>query len=147
MQISSAGLALIKSFEGCKLAAYKDQRGIWTIGWGCANEFVHRGLTWTQAQADSNLLQDVSSAERAVTDLVKVPLSQCQFDALVSFTFNLGSGALQRSTLLRLLNAGQYEQAADQFPLFDHVLGRIDPGLTRRRDAERQLFLHEAITV
>ncbi|WP_312691151.1 lysozyme [Kosakonia sp.] len=139
-----AGVQLIKSFEGLRLEKYKDAVGKWTIGYGhliLPNESFTRPLT--QAEADALLRADLGSAERSLHRLVTVDLNQNQFDALVSFTFNLGAGNLQTSTLLRLLNAGEYSQAADQFPRWNKAGGKVLAGLTRRREAERALFLKE----
>lgn len=98
------------------------------------------GQTITQQQADDYLRRDVRQFERAVARQVRVPLTQGQFDALVSFAFNLGEGALAQSTLLRLLNAGDYAGAAAQFDRWNKAGGRVLPGLVRRRAAERALF-------
>ena len=139
MQISKAGLDLIKQFEGLYLKAYRCPAGVPTIGYG-HTAGVAMGQTITQQQADDYLRRDVRMFERAVERLVKVPLTQGQFDALVSFAFNLGEGALAQSTLLRLLNAGDYAGAAAQFDRWNKSGGRVLPGLVRRRAAERALF-------
>ena len=140
--MGAAGLALLKSFEGCKLTAYPDPGTggePWTIGWGHTGG-VKRGDTCTQAQADAWLLQDLDRFEQAVERLVSVPLTQNQFDALTSFCYNVGAGALQQSTLLRKLNAGDYEGAQGQFARWNRAGGKEMPGLTRRRAAEAELF-------
>ena len=139
MQISKAGLDLIKQFEGLYLQAYRCPAGVPTIGYG-HTAGVAMGQTITQQQADDYLRRDVRQFERAVSRLVRVPLTQGQFDALVSFAFNLGEGALAQSTLLRLLNAGDYAGAAAQFDRWNKAGGRVLPGLVRRRAAERALF-------
>ena len=139
MQISKAGLDLIKQFEGLYLKAYRCPAGVPTIGYG-HTAGVAMGQTITQQQADDYLRRDVRQFERAVARLVTVPLTQGQFDALVSFAFNLGEGALAQSTLLRLLNAGDYAGAAAQFERWNKAGGRVLPGLVRRRAAERALF-------
>ena len=139
MQISKAGLDLIKQFEGLHLKAYRCPAGVPTIGYG-HTAGVAMGQTITQQQADDYLRRDVRQFERAVSRLVSVPLTQGQFDALVSFAFNLGEGALAQSTLLRLLNAGDYAGAAAQFDRWNKAGGRVLPGLVRRRAAERALF-------
>ena len=139
MQISKAGLDLIKQFEGLYLKAYRCPAGVPTIGYG-HTAGVAMGQTITQQQADDYLRRDVRQFERAVARLVTVPLTQGQFDALVSFAFNLGEGALAQSTLLRLLNAGDYAGAAAQFDRWNKAGGRVLPGLVRRRAAERALF-------
>ena len=139
MQISKDGLDLIKQFEGLYLKAYRCPAGVPTIGYGYTAG-VAMGQTITQQQADDYLRRDVRQFERAVARLVTVPLTQGQFDALVSFAFNLGEGALAQSTLLRLLNAGDYAGAAAQFDRWNKAGGRVLPGLVRRRAAERALF-------
>lgn len=145
MNASQECLDLIKSFEGCKLTAYPDPGSAdgrpWTIGWGTTMGVVE-GMTITQEQADAMLADDVQAVARLVNSLVKVKVNQNQFDALVSFAYNVGSGALGASTLLRLLNEGNYGGAADQFPRWTHGgNGEVLPGLVRRRAAERSLFL------
>ena len=139
-QINQAGKKLIEEFEGLRLTAYKDSRDIPTIGYGHTKN-VHLGLTITKQQAEEFLSQDLRVAEAGVQDHVKVSLNDNQFAALVSFVFNLGAGNLASSTLLRELNAGNYQAAADQFPRWDHAGKSVLPGLKRRREAERKLFL------
>lgn len=139
MEYSPDGLQLTKSFEGCRLQAYLDSVGVPTIGYGHTHG-VTMGMSCTQEQADAWLQEDVQWAVQAVNNLVTVPLTQQQFDALVDFTFNLGTGALQRSTLLRLLNSGNYQGAAGEFEKWDKAGGKVLPGLLRRRQAERNMF-------
>ncbi|WP_043632630.1 lysozyme [Chromobacterium haemolyticum] len=141
MKTSANGIKLIQGFEGLRLKAYQDSVGIWTIGYGHTGPDVTPGMVITQAQADALLARDLNRFESGVTRLVQVPLNQNQFDALVCFSFNLGLGALQGSTLLRLLNAGDYAGAAAQFPRWNKAGGKELPGLTRRRAAEQALFL------
>lgn len=143
MVLGSAGVALIKHFEGCRLTAYQDSVGIWTIGYGHTGPEVVEGLTCTQLQADTWLLNDTHAASNAVMRDVDVALTQNQFDALVSFTFNLGAAALAGSSLLRYLNGGSPSAAANEFLKWDHAGGVVIPGLTLRREAERALFLTE----
>lgn len=138
---SSKGLALTEQFEGLRLTAYQDSVGVWTIGYGHTGADVHPGLTITQEQASALLSKDVASAVADVNRLVKVPLTQNQFDALVDFVFNVGGGNFATSTLLRDLNAGNYAAAAAQFPRWVHAGGEILPGLVARRKAEQTLFL------
>jgi lysozyme len=144
MKTSQAGIDLIKSFEGCKLRAYQDSVGIWTIGVGHTGPDVCAGVTVSDQEAISLLQMDLHEAEEAVDRLVTAPLNQNEFDALVSFTFNLGEGNLKKSTLLKYLNQMRYEDAANEFPRWNRAGGQILPGLTRRREAEKRLFL-EAI--
>ena len=139
MNIGPQGLALIKSFEGCKLAAYLDSVGVPTIGYGHTSG-VFMGDSCTQAQADAWLAEDLKEAERCVNDAVTVPLTQHEFDALVSFTFNLGCGNLRKSTLLQKLNNSDYKGCGVEFRRWDKAGGQALAGLTRRRLAEEQLF-------
>lgn len=145
MQTSEKGIALIKEFEGCKLTAYQDSVGVWTIGYGWTQpvdgKLIHAGMTIKQETAERLLKTGLVSYENDVSRLVKVGLTQGQFDALVSFTYNLGARSLSTSTLLRKLNAGDYAGAADEFLRWNKAGGKVLNGLTRRREAERALFL------
>lgn len=144
MKISNNGKKLIKSFESLELIAYPDPGtggAPWTIGWGHTGPEVKSGLVWTPAQADAAFDSDIAQFERDVASLVKVPLNQNQFDALVSFAYNCGSSNFASSTLLKKLNAGDYDAAADEFPRWDKAAGKVMNGLTRRRNAERTLFI------
>lgn len=142
MKTSEAGLRFIQHHEGCVLKAYKDfGKGIWTIGWGHTGPEVKEGLVWTQAQADAALAADVATkAEAPIAKYCKVPLTQHQYDALVSFTFNVGGGALASSTLLRKLNAGDVAGAEAEFPKWDKVAGKPYAILTARRRDELAMF-------
>lgn len=135
---------LIEQFEGCELEAYQDQAGVWTIGYG-HTKGVTPGAKITGETAGLLLLEDLDVAADAINDSVKVPLSQNQFDALCSFVFNLGSGSFRASTLLKLINNCQFDQAAEEFPKWDKVRihGALTPsaGLLRRRTAEQTLFV------
>ena len=143
--ISKTGIDLISSFEGIRLNAYDDSVGVWTIGIGTTiypnGVKVKKGDKCTQEQALEYLQHDLRSFEKTVNDSVKVPLSQNQFDALVSLAYNIGSGAFKNSTLLKKLNAKDYAGAADQFLVWNKGGGKVLKGLVRRRDAERALFL------
>lgn len=152
MKISNNGLNLIKAYEGLELTAYPDPGtggAPWTIGYGHTGPEVHAGLVWTQQQAEQALASDVAQFERDVTSLVKVQINQNQFDALVSFAYNCGSDidaddiaeGLGDSTLLKKLNAGDYDGAANEFPKWNRSGGKVLSGLTKRRNAERSLFL------
>jgi len=145
MQTSDKGIALIKEFEGCKLTAYQDSVGVWTIGYGWTQPVdgkpIRAGMTIKQETAERLLKTGLVSYESDVSRLVKVGLTQGQFDALVSFTYNLGSRSLSTSTLLLKLNAGDYTGAANEFLRWDKAGGKVLSGLTRRREAERALFL------
>ncbi len=136
------GVDLIKQFEGLRLNRYLDAVGKPTIGYGhliLPSERFDRPLSASAAEA--LLRQDLRGAEQAVHQLVRVPLTQQQFDALICFVFNLGGGRLRTSTLGRYLNAGAYAKAADQFLVWNKAGGKPLAGLTRRREAERKLFL------
>lgn len=147
--INQAGLEIVKEFEGYQklipgttsVMTYVDPVGVKTIGWGHTGPDVTAGLVITMDQALALLRADLATAEEAVSRLVAVALKDNQFSALVSFVFNEGEGQFGSSTLLRLLNAGDYAGAADQFGRWVMGGGQSLPGLVRRRDAERALFL------
>ncbi len=141
--ITDSGLALIKLYEGFSSEIYICPGGYPTIGYGHLVRdheklFFDDGIT--RQEAEDLLRQDVRSSECAVLRLIRVPLSDGQFDALVSFTFNLGSGALQSSTLRRKLNRKDYDGAAAEFKRWVWSGGRKLKGLQRRRHAETRLF-------
>ncbi len=136
------GLALIKESEGLRLSTYLDAVGKPTIGYG---HLIRPGETFngpiSQQQAEALLRKDLVDTEQGIAKAVRVSITQGQFDALASFVFNLGAGRLRSSTLLRKLNAGDYAGAANQFLLWDKAGGKPLKGLTKRRQAERKLFL------
>jgi len=141
MKMSAAGLELLKSSEGFRSRTYKDVNGIPTIGYG--HRLLHpesfaEGID--EAQASEILASDLRDAEQAVERLVKVPLAQGQFDALVDFCFNLGAGRLASSTLLKVLNRGRYQDAAEQLLRWDVAGGQENAGLKARREAEFALW-------
>jgi lysozyme len=138
---SGNGMALTESFESLELEAYKDVRGVWTIGWGHTGKLVHAGLQISEDQAKSFLATDVMGAELAVRSYIRAVLTQNQFDALVDFTFNEGAQHLKESTLLLRLNAGDNAAAATEFMRWVYAAGEVEPGLQRRRTAEQKLFL------
>lgn len=148
MKISEQGINLIKHYESCDLQAYRDGGGIITIGYGHTGFIRGRHLLIsdkiTQAEADALLLDDLVIAQKAVNQLVTVPLTQNQFDALVSFAFNTGVGdkGLKGSTLLHCLNNGSYTAASEEFKKWvrDNK-GNIEQGLVKRRNTEKILFL------
>ncbi|HCR1911714.1 TPA: lysozyme [Enterobacter kobei] len=140
MKTGEKGLALIKHFEGLRLWAYQCSANVWTIGYG-HTAGVRPGDVITPEQADAFLREDVADAERSVGRFVCVPLTQHQFDALVSFVFNLGVESFRTSTLLKKLKAGDYDSAAQEFGCWVHAGGKALPGLVRRREAERALFI------
>ena len=137
---NSNGLKLIKSFEGLRLRAYQDAVGIWTIGYGTTRG-VRPGMTISEAEAETFLQQDLTRFEQAIHGALEVPVNDNQFSALSCFTYNVGPGAFRSSTLLKLLNQQNLYGAADQFPRWNKAGGRPLAGLTRRRKAERSLFL------
>ncbi|KAA1013225.1 lysozyme [Paraburkholderia panacisoli] len=144
MQVSPAGVALTKSMEGCSLTAYPDPASggsPFTCGYGHTGSDVKPGMTITQAKADAWLDYDIARSAQIVNSLVHVYLNQNQFDALVDFVFNVGAGNFRSSTLLRLVNAGSFAAAADQFPRWTQAAGKVMPGLVKRREAERALFV------
>jgi lysozyme len=136
---SKNGLALTELFEGDVLTAYQDQGGVWTIGYGHTGG-VQPGQKITQAQAEAYLVSDIQTAVDFVNEVVEVVLTQAQFDALVDFTFNVGVGNLKNSTLLKDVNAGNFEAACAQFDLWDLCGGKVNAGLMRRRKAEAAEF-------
>ncbi len=141
MQVSDAGLTLIRNSEGFRSTTYNDPAGIPTIGYGhklLPGESYPNGIT--EAQAEQLLASDAAVAGQAVERLVTVTLSQSQFDALVDFCFNLGQGRLGGSTLLRDLNAGEFDAARQQLLLWDHSGTQVVPGLQVRRQAEFALW-------
>jgi lysozyme len=153
--IAEVGLKLLTTFEGCEekfndggvdlLRSYDDSVGVWTIGYGHTGTAIVPGLTITQAEAEEFLRQDLEKFESYVEDLVQVELNVDQFSALVCFCYNTGPGeeGFGGSTLLRLLNGGDFEGAADQFTRWNKGGGKPMLGLTRRRLAERSLFRSE----
>lgn len=140
MKPSEAGLALIRQFEGLRLSAYKCPAGVPTIGYG-TTKGVRMGQTITREEADRLLMEDAQRFADHIAALVKVKLSQHQIDALVSFVYNVGPSAFAGSTMLRLINQGLYADAARQFQRWNKAGGEVLPGLTRRRAAERDLFM------
>ncbi|WP_410694887.1 lysozyme [Citrobacter freundii] len=148
MQTSEKGIKNIKDFEGCSLTAYPDPGtggAPWTIGYGWTHPVdgkpIKPGMTIKQETADRLLKTGLVSYENDVLKMAKVKLTQGQFDALVSFAYNVGSRALSTSTLLRKLNDGDVMGAADEFLRWNKAGGKVLTGLTRRREAERALFL------
>lgn len=143
MKINEKGLSIITHFEGLRLEAYQDRVGIWTIGWG-HTKTARPGMRITEAEAVALLRADLKTHEKFITQVVTVTLNPDQFSALVSFAFNVGNGALEGSTLLAKLNAGDFKAAAREFERW--IKGTVDgrkvtlPGLVRRRRAERSLF-------
>ena len=134
---------LIKDFEGCKLQAYQDVVGVWTIGFGSTGKDIKEGTTWTQDDCDKRLRLDLLMIEKDIQELVKVPLTLNQVSALSSFIYNLGYGNFKSSTLLKKLNEKDYEGAADEFLRWDHAGSKKVKGLSIRRAKERKIFLQQ----
>lgn len=162
LQLSARGQALVQSFEGCltpvnasktQFKPYTCPAGVLTIGWGHTNDNGRKFKaddTWTKGECDAEFRADMKRFEKAVRRRVKVELTQPQFDALVSFTYNCGEGNLSRSGLLRKINLGDFEGAVDEFAKWNRGGGKVLKGLTRRRAAEAELFKngnHEAVRV
>ena len=140
MKIGPQGIALIQSYEKLRLRAYKPTPDdVWTCGWG-STKGVTQDTVWTQDEADARFLNDVEWVEACINQNVKVPLTQQEFDALCSLVFNIGCGAFKTSTLLRLLNASDYDGAEHEFRRWDKQAGQVLAGLTRRRADEARLF-------
>ena len=140
MNTSKKGKALIKKYEGCRLKAYKCPAGVLTIGYGHTNN-VRVDDVITQAEADKLLDIDIVIKEKEVNSVLRVPVTQGQYDALVSFAFNLGIGNLKKSTLLRLVNQGKYKNASNEFSRWVYAGGKVLTGLVKRRNEEKELFL------
>lgn len=144
MILSEKGRKFIQNFEGLRLEAYLCPSGVWTIGFG-HTAGVKKGQKITLQQAESFFNKDIFSFENAVNTLVKVPLTQGQFDALVSFAFNCGIGNFRSSTLLKLLNQGDYKGAGEQFLVWNKIKknGKLlsCEGLTNRRKTEKEMFI------
>ena len=146
LNYSKSGLALTEGCEGLRLQAYQDSAGVWTIGYG-HTATVYPGMVITQLQAEQFLLADVQSAVHCVNQVVHVPLQQEEFDALVDFVFNVGSGNFVKSTLLVDLNAGRFSSCAQQFLAWDKAGGQVLAGLLKRRTTEAKLFQSPAASV
>lgn len=153
-------IPLIKRLEGCRLKAYPDPATAhltkeeaaklspprepgdpWTIGYGATGPNIKQGTVWTQAQADEDLARIATALSGEVNSLVKVPLSSESKAALISFVYNVSTGAFRSSTMLRLINAGKFIQASDQFSKWNRAGGKVFTGLIRRREIERQAFV------
>jgi len=148
VKVDASGERLIKSFEGCKLAAYPDPAtggDPWTIGYGATGPGIVKGVIWTQAQADERFTQDIAKFAAKVDALIGfAPTTQGQFNAMVSLAYNIGTGNFGNSTLLRLHKAKDYSGAADQFIRWCNANGKRMTGLTRRRAAEAKMYRGQA---
>ena len=146
MHINERGIEIVKSFEGLSLKPYLCPANVWTVGYGATRSSTGGPIDLdmepiTEAEAEALLIRDLESSEGWVSRLIKTALTENQYSALTSFTFNVGAGALQRSTLRMKLNRGEIQNAADEFPKWKFANKRILAGLVRRRAAERSLFL------
>jgi lysozyme len=143
---SEGGKNLIKEFEGFRATAYICPAGVVTVGYGTTriqSKSVQLGTTITTDEADMLLEEDLKTFEDAINQNVRGEISQNQFDALVAFVYNVGAGNFKKSTLLKKINAGDFNQAADEFLKWNKAGGKVLKGLTRRRTAERELFLRD----
>jgi lysozyme len=141
-RISENGLAVIKRWEGFSAKAYKDLVGVWTIGYGITDpSHAFEGNTITREFAEQLLIQHVAQDEISCRQLIKVPLSQPQWDAVVSLCYNIGPGAFARSTLLRKLNQSDFTGAYAEFPRWNRAGGKVVQGLVNRRKEEAGMFL------
>ncbi len=138
--VSATGIELIQKWEGCRLTAYLCPAGVWTIGYG-HTKTARRGMHIDADYAKQLLREDLQVFEKAINNLVQVPLTQNQFDALVSFTFNIGVGAFKTSTLRKHLNQENYQLAANEFLRWVYADRRKLQGLVSRRNEEKKLFL------
>jgi lysozyme len=135
MKMSDQGLKLLMLREGSRSRSYKDTKGIWTIGVGHTGPEVKQGLVWSDGQVMEQLRKDVAITEQCLNDCVQVGLAQNQIDALCSFIFNVGVNAFRRSTMRRVINAGDFKQAAAEFDKW-----HIPPEITSRRNSEKSQF-------
>lgn len=146
MKINQASVDLVKEFEGLRLTAYQDSVGVWTIGYGTTAAAgvgitPAKGMTITQAQAEMYLKRGLDKFAKQIEPNIRRAVNENQFGAMVSLAYNIGPGAFNKSTLLKRLNAGDTQGAADQFLVWNKAGGKVLAGLTRRRKAERELFL------
>ena len=139
METSNEGISLIQKFEGCELEAYQCSAGVWTIGYGHTKDVI-KGMTITKEEAEQMLVDELHEYENYINEYVTVALSQNQFDALVSWVYNLGPANLKASTMLKVLNSGKYEDVPAQMKRWNKAGGKVLEGLIRRREAEACLF-------
>lgn len=139
MQCNALGIAIIKEFEGCRLTAYQDGNGIWTLGWGETGG-IKEGDNCTQEEADAWLAKAISNIEHGVTRMLKRPLDDNQFSALCSLVYNIGLGHFAASSVLQLINADMMSQVPVAIFKWCRIAGEVSPGLLRRRKAEIALW-------
>lgn len=144
MNASKVSVTSIKEWEKCKLKAYKDGKGKWTIGWGQTGKDIVEGLVWTQEQADAALVETVKAHAKALSSALTGATTQAQFDAMLSLSYNIGRYALATSTVLRQHNAGNYRDAAAAFLMWNKITigGALtySEGLNKRRHAEKLIY-------
>jgi len=140
MKTENNGIDLIKEFEGRRLDAYQDSVGVWTIGYGHTKN-VKEGDSITTLEAENLLTEELKEYAEYVNKYVTVPLTQNQFDALVSWTYNLGPNNLRESTMLKVLNDGEYDKVPSEMKRWIRAGGKVLAGLVRRRETEARLFL------
>jgi lysozyme len=145
MDMSERGARLLIDREGSRTKAYRDSVGIWTIGVGhtaaAGPPKPHEGMTLTELQVRDLLTHDLVQYENAVELAIKRPMTQCEFDAMVSLCFNIGIGAFKRSSVVKLFNEGRKSDAADAFRMWNKAGGKVVRGLVNRRESEREQFL------
>lgn len=141
MRASSKAEDIIKRFEECRLKAYKCPAGVWTIGWGTTGKGIKEGLVITQPTADNMLKAHIMDLSLELTDIFGKKLEQNEFDAIVSFVYNIGMGAFRKSTMCHLLLEGKTAEASKEFERWVYASGKKLPGLVKRREAEKDLFL------
>lgn len=146
MNINKATIDLVKAFEGCKLTAYRDPVGVWTIGYGTTARaglgiIPTGGMTITQAEADQLLADGLNKFADQIRPMINAGLNDNQFGASVSLAYNIGVHAYSTSSALKHINSGDYDRAANSILLFNKAGGKVLKGLVRRREAERKLFL------
>ena len=139
MKISEDGLELIKKFEGCETSAYQDSVGVWTIGFG-HTKGVEEGQTCSMEDAETMLADEMDEYEGYINDMVRVDLQQHEFDSLVAWVYNLGPTNLRESTMLKVLNGGQFDRVPEEMNRWNRAGGEVLEGLVRRRQAESLMF-------
>jgi GH24 family phage-related lysozyme (muramidase) len=139
-RVGPLAIELMHHFEACKLKAYRCPAGVWTIGWGDTGPHVEPGLVWTQAQADAAFERRLNNEFAPAVREAAGDATPAQFGAMVALAYNIGVGAFRRSSVARFHKAGNHEAAADAFLMWNKALGRVLPGLNRRRKAERALY-------
>lgn len=147
MKIDKYGEKLIKKFESCKLKAYKADKSekYYTIGWGHYGAEVKKDMIISKETAEKLFRNDIKYFEKSVSSCVNVPITQSMFNALVSFTYNVGYGAFKNSTLLKYVNKSQFKKASKEFKKWNKCGGKVLNGLVRRRKAEEKEFLREGL--